>query len=156
MWNCRGAGTQTEIGIPTSCSARPLAGNMRGKEAAMIELNEEQRQAVGRGEPVLAGVAGGEFVLLRSEVYRRIRAVLEVERGVIAAGHTRGPVTAPEPLEATPADGIPDVVQLPADRFAEIRELVADDRERSAWHGAIVEAQKSWAKENPYQDDPPR
>ena len=116
----------------------------------MIELNEEQRQAVERGEPVLVCAAGREIVLLRCEVYRRIRAVLEVERGVIAAGHTRGPVTAPQPLEALPADGLPDVVQLPAERFAEIKELVADDRERSAWHGAIAEAQESWARDNPY------
>jgi hypothetical protein len=76
-------------------------------------------------------------------VYRRIRAVLDVERGVIAAGHTRGHETIPESLEAIPVDGLPDVVQLPADRFAEIQELVTDDLERSAWHGAIAEAQKS-------------
>jgi hypothetical protein len=123
---------------------------MHAREALMIELNEEQRQAVERGEPVLARASGTEVILLRCEVYRRIRAVLEVERGVIAAGHTRGPVTAPEPLEALPADSLPDVVQLPGDRFAEIKELVADDRERSAWHGAIAEAQESWARDNPY------
>jgi hypothetical protein len=115
----------------------------------MIELNEEQRQAVERGEPALVSAAGRKLVLLRAEVYRRIRDVLEVERAVIAAGHTRGPVTAPEPLEALPADGIADVVQLPADRFAEIRELVTDDRERSAWHGAIAKARESWGRDNP-------
>jgi hypothetical protein len=127
---------------------------MDGKETAMIELNEDQRRAMERGEPVLACVAGRELVLLRTEVYRRVRAVLEVERGVIAAGHTRGPVTAPAPLEGLPTDGIPDVVQLPADRLAEIQELVTDDRERSAWHGAIAQAQESWARDNPNQDDP--
>ena len=109
----------------------------------MIELSEVQRQAVERGEPVLACVAGKEFVLLHFDVYRRVEAVLEAERVMIAAGHTRGPVTAPEPLEALPADGIPGVSQLPADRFEEIQELVIDDRERSAWHGAIAEAQLS-------------
>jgi hypothetical protein len=59
-------------------------------------------------------------------------------------------------LEALPADGIPGVVQLPANRFGEIQELVMDDRERSGWHGAIAEAQQSWARDNPFQNDPPR
>lgn len=111
----------------------------------MIELSEAQHQAVERGEPVRACMGDKEFVLLRADLYRRVQAVLETERGVIAAGHTRGPVTAPEPLEALPADGIPGVVRLPADRFEEIRELVIDDRERSAWQGAIAEAQRSRA-----------
>jgi hypothetical protein len=129
---------------------------MHGKEPAMIELNEDQRQTIERGEPLLVGVAGKERVLLRREIYRRIRNVLEVERGMIAAGHTRGPVSVPEPLEALPVEGILDVVELPPDRFAEIQELVADDRERRAWSAAIAKAQASWAKENPCQDDPPR
>jgi hypothetical protein len=115
----------------------------------MIELNEDQRQAVQRGEPVLVSVSGKRSVLLRTEVYHRIRKVLEVERSLIGAGHTRGPVTPPEPLESLPADGIADVVQLPADRFSEIQELVNDHRVRSAWHGAIADAQNSWAKDNP-------
>ncbi len=101
-------------------------------------------------------VAGAERVLLRIEVFRRIRAVLEVERGVIAAGHTRGPVRAPEPLEARAADGIADVVQLPAERFAEIQELVVDDRERSAWHRAVAKVRESWVKQDASPDDPPR
>jgi hypothetical protein len=119
----------------------------------VIELNEEQRHTIERGEPVVVCMDGREVVLLRSVLYLRIRAVLEVERGVIAAGHTRGPVKAPEPLEGITVDGMPDVVQLPADRFAEIQELVADDRERTAWQGAVAKAQESWAKENRYQDD---
>ncbi len=122
----------------------------------MIELTEAQLHALDSGEPLLLCVGGKAMVLLRSEVYRRIQAVPEVERSVISAGHTRGSVATPEPLDAIAADGLPDVVQLPADRFAEIQELVIDDRERMAWNGAIATARESWAKENPYQDDSSR
>ncbi len=70
---------------------------------------------------------------------------------MIFAGHTRGPETLPESLEALSVDSISGVVQLPADRFEEIQELVTDDRERSAWHGAIAKAQELWARDNSYQ-----
>src|SRR5579859_4055073 len=150
-----GAGGAVER-VRLNCRIPETGDTMYAKEAAMIELNDDQRQAVQRGEPLQVCVDGRDLVLLRTDIYRRIRAILQVERGVIAAGHTRAPVTLPEPLEALPADGLVEVVELPADRFSEIQELVADDRERTAWHGAIANAQESWAKENSYRNDPPR
>ena len=47
-----------------------------------IELTEEQRQAVMKGEPVrlTAPEIGGEVVLLRAEEFESIRELLEDER----------------------------------------------------------------------------
>jgi hypothetical protein len=42
------------------------------KEAAMIELNQEQRQALQDGRPVLIRENGHEYVLLRPDVYERL------------------------------------------------------------------------------------
>jgi hypothetical protein len=48
----------------------------------MIELTEEQRQAILKGEPVRlsAPELGGDVVLLRGEQYESIRELLEDER----------------------------------------------------------------------------
>ncbi len=121
----------------------------------MIELTEAQRQAVVQGEPVRASLDNRDVVLLRTDVFKRIQAVLEAERTLISAGHTRGPVELPEPLEALPMSAeerllLGDVILLPASRYDEIHALVLDDRERTAWHGAVGAAQRSWAQENPF------
>jgi hypothetical protein len=94
-------------------------------------------------------------VLLRTDVYQRIQGVLEAERAVIGAGHTRGPVELPALLEALPMSGeeravLGDVALLPGSRYEEIQALVLDDRERAAWHGAVGQAQRSWVQDNPY------
>jgi hypothetical protein len=55
---------------------------MRRKEAAMIELTEQQRQELERaGWPprVLNPTTQETFVLLRTEMYERVRAILEAE-----------------------------------------------------------------------------
>src|SRR5438445_420800 len=62
------------------CPTRAPAGKIHGREALMIQLSEVQRQAVERGEPVLASVAGKEFVLLRSDVYRPVQAAWQLEQ----------------------------------------------------------------------------
>jgi hypothetical protein len=51
---------------------------MRGKETAMIELTEEQRQELGKGEPVRVRdpQTNDTYVLVRSETYERMRALL--------------------------------------------------------------------------------
>jgi hypothetical protein len=51
------------------------------KEIAMIELTEEQRQAVQKGEAVslLLPEIGGAVVVLREEQYRRLLTLLEEE-----------------------------------------------------------------------------
>src|SRR5436190_466917 len=96
----------------------------------MIQLTEQQRQVLERGEPMGASWEGRDVVLLRSDIYRRIQSILEVERAVIAAGHTRGPATAPEPFAADPFPPAPEaIVMLPVARLAEIKELVADARQ---------------------------
>ena len=117
-----------------------------------IELTEQQRQAVEQGEPVRACLDGRNVVLLRNDILRQIQSNLNVERAVIAAGHTRGPIALPTRLEAinVPFAAPPDLVFLPGERFDEIQELVADDRERAAWVGAVGAAQAKWAKDNPY------
>ena len=120
----------------------------------MIELNEEQRHALGQGIPIRTTRDGHDVVLLWAEVYRRIKGVLETERAVIGAGHTRGLVASPDPLEALPLSPeehalLPDVALLPGTRYEEILALVRDDQERTAWHSAVKAAQQSWARENP-------
>ncbi len=121
----------------------------------MFELTEEQRQAVEQGEPVRVSLDSRDGVLLRTDAYKRIQAILEAERSVIGAGHTRGPVEPPDLLEALPLSAeeravLGEVVLLPLSRYEEILALVQDDRERTAWHGAVRAAQQSWAQENPY------
>jgi hypothetical protein len=65
---------------------------MQGKERAMtIELTEEQRQAMMKGEPVRLPVpeVGGDVVLVRAEEYDSIRELLEdqaLQRGFRQAG----------------------------------------------------------------------
>jgi hypothetical protein len=121
----------------------------------MIGLSEQQRQAVNQGGAVRFSLDSREVVLLRTDIYRRIQAVLEVERAVIEAGHTRGPVEPPEPLEALSLSSeqralLGDVAALPVSRYEEIQALIVDDRERAAWHSAVGAAQRSWAQDNPY------
>jgi hypothetical protein len=52
---------------------------MRAKEAVMIELTEEQRQNVLQGNPVRVEMPelGTDCVVLRADVYERLRSVLE-------------------------------------------------------------------------------
>jgi hypothetical protein len=122
---------------------------MRRKENVMIELAEEQRHAVEAGEPVRVFLEGHDVVLLRSDIYRRIQSTLAAERAIIAAGHTRGPVAAPEPLSGNQFPPAPeDIVMLPAERMEEIKELVADDRLRTAWVGTIARTQGKWLRDN--------
>jgi hypothetical protein len=55
---------------------------MRRKETAMIELTEQQRQELERsGWParVVNPKTQETFVLLRTEMYERVRAILEAE-----------------------------------------------------------------------------
>ena len=52
----------------------------------MIEMNEEQRHAVEQGELVRACADGRDVLLLRTDVFRRIQGVLQVEKAVIQAG----------------------------------------------------------------------
>jgi hypothetical protein len=118
----------------------------------MIELTDQQRQAAAHGTPVLLTVDGRDVVLLRCDIFRRIQAVLETERSLIEAGAIRAPAKASELIrsEPLPADsGLSDVVLIDAARYDEIRELVEDDRLRSAWVGAVGAAQRSWAQDNP-------
>jgi len=120
----------------------------------MIQLTEKQRQTLEQGGAATASLDNRDVVLLRTDIFHRIQAVLETERALIAAGHTRGPVQIPEsltglPLSAAERATLGDVVVLPGNRFEEIAELVLDDQERAAWHGAIGAAQRSWAQENP-------
>ena len=58
------------------------SGTMRGKEAAMIELTEQQRQAVKNGEAVRVAVPeiGEDVVLLSAALYENIREILEDQR----------------------------------------------------------------------------
>ena len=116
----------------------------------MIELTEEQQQAVANSEPVRATLNGREIILLRSDVFRRIQGTLEVERAVIEAGHTRSRIIAPARLEAIESlsGDLGDVALLPVDRYDEIRELVEDDRLRSSWTRAVMVAQSKSAVEN--------
>ena len=62
---------------------------------------------------------------------------------MIAAGHTRGPLTAPEPLEALPADVLPDVVQLPAELRRRSRNSSPTTASGQRGTGAIAEARGS-------------
>jgi hypothetical protein len=49
------------------------------KEAIMIELSEEQRQSVLQGKPVRVAMPelGTDCVVLRADVYERLRSILE-------------------------------------------------------------------------------
>jgi len=121
----------------------------------MIELTEQQRQAMERGGVVRMSLDRGDVMLLCPAVYKRIQAVLEAERAVIDAGHTRGPIEPPAPLEALSLSSeeralLGDVAALPASRYEEVQALLLDDRERAAWHGAVEAAQRSWGQDNPY------
>jgi hypothetical protein len=109
----------------------------------MIELTEELRQALARGEPVRIRLDGHDLVLLQAEVYRRIKATLDAERAMIEKGPIRGPVALSGPLEVVsldqgPTDLPPNVVALPGTRYEEIRELVEDERIRHAFREAGV------------------
>jgi hypothetical protein len=50
-----------------------------GKESAMIELTEAQRRELQQGSPVrvLPPEVGAECVILRADVYERLRSLLE-------------------------------------------------------------------------------
>jgi hypothetical protein len=51
---------------------------MRAKEAAMIELTEEQRQELASPEPVAVDARTGEvYILVRQDIYARLRGFLE-------------------------------------------------------------------------------
>jgi hypothetical protein len=118
----------------------------------VTQFTQEQRQALEQGKPVQAFLEERAVVFLRPDVYQRIRAILEVERAVIEAGHTRGPVTAPDQLEALPLSAedqarVGDVAVLPGNRYEAIRELVTDDRERTAWADAVEEARSEMAND---------
>jgi hypothetical protein len=59
---------------------------MPRKEAAVIELTEQQRQELNGPEPVVIDpVTRQEYVLVRREVYERIRGLLEDDT-VVATG----------------------------------------------------------------------
>ena len=126
---------------------------MRERGPPGIELNEEQRHSLGQGTAVRTTRDGHDVVRFRADIYRRIKAVLETERAIIAGGHTRGLVAPPHPLEAlalyAEERALPDVAFLPGTRYEEILALVRDDRERVGWHGAVKAAQESWAWGNP-------
>jgi hypothetical protein len=49
-----------------------LPGTMLPKETAMIELMEQQKQAIGSGEPVRLRENGQEYVLVRADVFDRL------------------------------------------------------------------------------------
>jgi hypothetical protein len=66
---------------PRDCSwqDRSAAGTMRGKESAMIELKEDQLQALdAQGQPavVVDPRTGEEFVLIRREMYEKVQKIL--------------------------------------------------------------------------------
>ena len=117
----------------------------------MILLTQQQRLDVLRGELVPTTLDQQDVLLVRSDIYSRICNVLDMERAVILAGHTRGPVEPPSPLEsiamsAEDSTALADVVVVAAARRAEIEELVLDDREQTAWRRATGAAQSSWRR----------
>jgi hypothetical protein len=104
----------------------------------MLELTQEQRQELDRGDPVLTEVGGRDVVVLRRDMHRQIERVIDMERALIHAGHTRGPVEAPEPLTPLSVNGTEDYVVLDAARLPEIRENVAALREEQSWLQAVA------------------
>jgi len=120
-----------------------------------IELTEEVRQAVKRGEPVRVPIEGRNVVLLQANIYQRIKAILDVERAMIESGQTRSPVSLPEPLEESGLVGWQaelgeEIVILRGDKWEEIRELVEDERTRQAFRQAGLRSAAQWLEENPY------
>ena len=63
-----------------------------GMEAAMIELTQEQHQALTlqREEPIRAidPATSAEYVLLRAELYDRLRSLLSVDKGWFDGAYT--------------------------------------------------------------------
>jgi hypothetical protein len=126
---------------------------VEGSEHALMLLTEEQRKVLECGQAMRASLDGCDVVLVRTAVYKNIQTVLEAEKALIEAGHTRGFVQAPEPLEALPISieqrtVLGDVTMLPGSRFEEIQSLIRDYQHRAAWVDAVSAAQGSLSGEN--------
>src|SRR4051794_11496717 len=61
------------------CTGPDHSGTMQRKENAMIELTEQQRLALGMEEPprLLDPQTQETYVLVRADVYERMRAVID-------------------------------------------------------------------------------
>jgi hypothetical protein len=119
----------------------------------MIELTQQQRQALEAGEPVATQVGGKAVILLQEDLYRWIQGTLTTERAVIEAGHTRGPVQPPALLANLGRfcdRGLSFIVT--EGNLEELQELAQDARQQREWVRASERAAVSWMKEN--SDEP--